>query len=292
MDNLTFVTLLSNSSLKYYPENTLSRFTVKLPNVINFDADEKWYVGLMNVAHTSICKEKEVPVKILIKSPGGNQETIHEKLIYLLNAAPEFYQKIIEKSFFNRYSSTAAEPFDFNKYKFSKKDYIYITVMGPVVVQIFTDVEYTPEDFFDLILSQLEKRDWKMFIDWIQSVIKHFKMTSEINDKILKLKNNYVVEITKQILPNPFYMCFYCDIIAPRIVGDTSIRCLYMNPLGAYADKSLARSYQINNIQYCLIENNNISEISILITDENGDQINFDDGLFMTSLVLHFQKGI
>ena len=65
-----------------------------------------------------------------------------------------------------------------------------------------------------------------------------------------------------------------------------------MNPLGAYTDKSLARSYQIDNIQYCLIENNNISEISILITDENGEQINFDGGLFMTSLVLHFRKGI
>jgi len=303
MDNSTYVTLLSNSSLKYYPENTLSRFTVKLPNVINFDANEKWYVGLMNVAHTSICKEKDIPAKILIKS-SVKQGMIYEKLINLLNAAPEFYQKIKENSFFERYMS--ATFIEFNKYDFSKLGYnqveykfdfsklgyIQVELLENVVVKIHMDVEYTPEDFFDNIFSQIEKSKWKQFIESFQNDIKQFKMTTETKDKILKMKNNYVKEITKQTFILPFYMCFYCDIIKPRIIGDTSIRCLYMNPLGAYTDKSLARSYQIDNIQYCLIENNNISEISILITDENGEQINFDGGLFMTSLVLHFRKGI
>lgn len=90
----------------------------------------------------------------------------------------------------------------------------------------------------------------------------------------------------------PFYMCFYCDIIKPRIIGDTAVRCLFMDPFRTVVDKSIPRSYEIDNIQYCPVEKYSISEINILITDEHGEQVHFEDGLFMTSLVLHFRKGI
>ena len=40
--------LPSNSSMDYYPENTVARFTTKLPN--NIDLDGEWEVGLSEIS--------------------------------------------------------------------------------------------------------------------------------------------------------------------------------------------------------------------------------------------------
>ena len=42
------LTLPSNSSMDYYPENTVARFTTKLPN--NIDLDGEWEVGLSEIS--------------------------------------------------------------------------------------------------------------------------------------------------------------------------------------------------------------------------------------------------
>jgi len=42
------LTLPSNSSIDYYPENTVARFTTKLPN--NIDLDGEWKVGLSEIS--------------------------------------------------------------------------------------------------------------------------------------------------------------------------------------------------------------------------------------------------
>lgn len=290
MDNFTYVTLLSNSSLKYYPENSLSRFTVKLPNAINLDSNEKWYVGLTNVSHTSIGKEpKPQHIKIKIKST-GKQGFLNEKLINLLNAAPNFYQKVKEKNFFDQYKTGI----ELKKYVYVKgQPFIQIELLKGDNIIIICDEEYLPRQFFDIIFSQIKKEKWKAFIKSFQDDIIQFEATEEVNSKIQKIKDEYVEEITTFInVPLPFYICFYTDIIKPRSIGDTNTRCLYMCPLGTFTDRSKALAYEIDNVQYCPIEKHNISEINILIADENGEQINFEGGVFMTCLVLHFRKGI
>ena len=42
------LTLPSNSSVEYYPENTVTRFTTKLPN--NIDVDGEWKVALSEIS--------------------------------------------------------------------------------------------------------------------------------------------------------------------------------------------------------------------------------------------------
>jgi len=43
-----YLTLPSNSSMKYYPENTVAQFTTKLSNVIELEGD--WEVGLAKIS--------------------------------------------------------------------------------------------------------------------------------------------------------------------------------------------------------------------------------------------------
>ena len=44
-----YLTLPSNSSMKYYPENTLTSFTTRLPNSIRLEGD--WDVGLVEIQY-------------------------------------------------------------------------------------------------------------------------------------------------------------------------------------------------------------------------------------------------
>lgn len=292
MDNFTHVTLLSNSSLKYYPKNSLSKFTVKLPNTIYLNSNEKWHVGLTSVTHTSIsAKLPEITPKIRIKVPEKLGWT-NENLIDLLNTAPKFYEELKKNGFFDRYQGKTVIR-QFTYIKNDNKPYIQLKVLEKVNVILLCNEEYTAEEFFDVIFSQIEKVKWPEFIKSIKNDVKNFKLTTEKQSKIKQLKEKYMEEIliTRDI-PFPLYICFYCDIIKPQIIGDTSVKSLYMYPLGAVKDKSTPRSYTIDNIQYCPIEKHSISEISILISDEHGEQVNFEDGLFMTCLVLHFRKGI
>lgn len=286
MDNFTHVTLLSNSSLKYYPTNSLSRFTVKLPNTINLNSNEKWYVGLTNVAHTSISEQTKITIK-------SSTQVIHcldiGLIIFLYATTPKFYQKIEEDNFFDRYNSSA----ELAKFNYNKNEaYIQLIVVKDASLLIKCNQEYTLEEFFDIIFSQIRRPLWPEFIESFQKEIKNFKPTKQIEAIIKNIKDSINIDVNTKINPFPFYMCFYCNIIKPRTIGDASVQCLYMHPLGTDADRSISRSYQIDNVQYCPIEKYNISEISILITDETGEQINFRDGLFMTYLVLHFRKGI
>jgi len=43
-----YLTLPSNSSMDYYPENTVARYTTKLANTIQLEGD--WEVGLLEMS--------------------------------------------------------------------------------------------------------------------------------------------------------------------------------------------------------------------------------------------------
>lgn len=91
----------------------------------------------------------------------------------------------------------------------------------------------------------------------------------------------------------PFnYLCIYTDIIQPRIVGDRMTRILYMNPIQNENDWLNRNVVNIKNVEYYPLESSTISEINILIADETGEQINFNDSTFSTMLLLHFKKSI
>ena len=42
------VTLISNGSEQFFPDNTLTNFTNQLPNDISLSKNKKWYVALQN----------------------------------------------------------------------------------------------------------------------------------------------------------------------------------------------------------------------------------------------------
>ena len=58
-----YLTLPSNNSMGYYPENTLAQFTSRLPNVINLSGD--WEVGLGEIQYPPITGLMYLPQKYI-----------------------------------------------------------------------------------------------------------------------------------------------------------------------------------------------------------------------------------
>ena len=54
-----YITLKSNTSFSIYPQNTLSRFTTKLPLSLDFNNYDEWSVGVAKFA----CTKKEGKIK-------------------------------------------------------------------------------------------------------------------------------------------------------------------------------------------------------------------------------------
>jgi hypothetical protein len=82
------------------------------------------------------------------------------------------------------------------------------------------------------------------------------------------------------------YMFIYTDVILPRHVGENFNNVLHICPIKEFDNQYNA----IKNVQYYNVNKDTISNITIKILDENGENISFKSGFFPTSVTLHFRK--
>lgn len=91
--------------------------------------------------------------------------------------------------------------------------------------------------------------------------------------------------ISNSLLSIKELMFVYTDIIKPRIIGDMHTRCLRVIPVTLGEQK-----IRFNHIEYCPIERANIESISIMITNAQGNQVDFKSNIHPTYIMLHFKK--
>ena len=79
----------------------------------------------------------------------------------------------------------------------------------------------------------------------------------------------------------------YCNVVEPRIVGDTTTSLLRIVPVN-HDDrgKNVTRTYE--KIFYCPVATKNFSSIEILIRDDTGQAVSFEFG--KVTVTLHFRK--
>lgn len=285
-----YLALLSNASLQYYPENTLTQFSNKLPVTLNLNVnDEKaWYMAITECSFTTIRTDNEPSIpKIKFTSPPNYE--LNENIIDILKKSATFFHVISNEIFFSEWQETGGnQSIASMSKKFQRYDesvYIYFTGISNTKFWIELNHEYTPKQLFKTIFSQIPKKYWQYEIDEMKNKIENSNAT-EIN--IENNENTKIVEV-KHYFPN--YVCISSDIIEPRIIGGTLSRTLLMYPMKArekYND--VPHNLQIKNPQYCRIDRNCIADLNILITDETGEKLNLNYDDFSTMIVLHFQK--
>lgn len=77
----------------------------------------------------------------------------------------------------------------------------------------------------------------------------------------------------------------YTDIIKPRCVGDKRTRCLRV-----LLHNGVARMMQFKNIEYYPMENCDVRDISILISDSSGYKVPFKPSAIPIYVTLSFRK--
>lgn len=282
--NSFYVTLCSNGSLDCYPENTLSKFTVKLPYTVELSNNENWFVGLYSASIPKFRYESTQKVSVKISNLYGTFVNTPASIISLISCSKIFFdniQKEVEnKKFFNQYKDVKFKKLAIDK--IDKSKFVSIPFTKSIDIYLEHSVEYSVKRLFNAIYTQIPeiKRD---------DVNKEF----ENNLKNPDLQNSHIFgnNTFEEIIVNASHkIFFYVDIIKPQIVNNTTARTLYIKPIKSSMEDNI--EFNAQNVQYCGLEKFYINEISVLITDEHGNQINFEDGTNYTSLVLHFLKAI
>lgn len=304
-----FITLTSNTSVDLYPQNTLSRFTSKLPISLDFKNNnyDEWSVGIVKFSCTKIeakTKQSSVPRILFTNAEKDTAEgtivpillsdkTNYEfEIVNILKQYPVLFDLIIKEDFLERYTTG-----NVNLLNPTLSSNTATILVGSHHCKVSINKEYTLRNLFDVLLFQISKDERINVVESLK------KSITQKPAKSLDAKNKVMIKrLVKVILPEavdpseeygiPNYMCIYCDVVQPQMFGNVMARGMVMHPVKYQKQYASYQNCDIANIQYLPLEKSRITDISILIADENGEQINFKNDSFSTMVVLHFRKGI
>lgn len=313
MDTDFYVTLFSNSSQKFYPNNSLSKFTARLPKPLNFFKSYK--VGLVEIQCPKI-------IGVVTNNNTNVDEIVLptiKKIVPDINLK-DFTQFMIECSkFAELYDDKYFQDFlDVKKLNdFENKFKKYKPVENPNSQQKFGVIpilmgegakfragiskavtyegnkKYTGKQLLYLYLAWYCKNYEKMGNDDILG--DHHILRSD-NAKGAMLYN-VILQFMSHLrmafqdhrtfhMKDSSYMLCYTDIIEPRICGNDIAKVLF---IGTRRPSDILDEIFVKNIQYLVVAKNYIEEISILLCDEMGRQIIFESGYKPCSVTLHFK---
>lgn len=259
-----YITLLSNSSMTYYPENTTSHFITKLPQHVTLEGE--WLIGLTEI---------QIPLTFQhISEKLKNTELVfaHEERSCLsgqcLEVVNNFYF-IIPSGLYENMDELLKE---INKHtkeshlEFSRKAGGYVHVK-PTCECKDVDHFFQPSDSMKKILGFQRHRDGKIFVD-----------EETFGDCPANLNNAL-----------PTNLLIYSDLCAPYITGDVYTRLL--RNVRINFQKYNYGSVMVKNFSppnYFPLLNSSFQTIEIDIRDEFGKSIPFDYGT--VTITLHFKR--
>jgi len=314
-----YVTLFSTSSQKLYPNNSQSKFTVKLPRPLTFNSNEKWCVGLVDCSHPGIIgtirgSGNEQDIIIFPESPSvlGHIVDVHTMAILILQNArhPDLYSKRYFNDFLDienlkefevnskinkhrvaplgRSIAFKVSPFSIaSQYRGTDTEKAYITLE--------TERPYTGKQILWVILNLYHKilidaetnpktlKEYKLFKGGksIAEMLQHYALTV-INTIRLHAKHGFDLEEHESE-----FLLIYTDIIEGHIVGNEIAKVLFLT----HRQKHMPIDHtDVKHVQYFPLCKSYIEDISILFTDENASQLILESGYSPTSIVLKFKK--
>ena len=162
-----FITLTSNTSLDLYPRNTLSKFTAKLPMVLDFKSDNEWYVGIAKFSCTKIegkINPLTEPTIVFVKGQqdlvtatpkllavNSVQEIELIDIITILKQYPNLIE-VVENDFFDHYTNNNVV-LDKN---YATANIVYVLVDKHKCI-VPVNREYRMRELFDILFDQIAK---------------------------------------------------------------------------------------------------------------------------------------
>ena len=248
-----YLTLPSNSSVEYYPENTLTSFTTRLPNSIHLEGD--WDVGLVEIQYPH------------------NWYNI-----------PEDIQK---RSFSVRISANRSNQ---TNASFSI-DKGYYPTMSHVIDAITRKINNATNETTQKMRMEYDEITGKVNgsfeYDLQLSTSNHMQRMLGLNSQSLTMIRSRDWQATYGADLDPMDSLYvYCDVLEPRVVGDTLAPLLRIVPVEGKHGDLITRIYE--NVHYIRVQKKNFQTVEINIRDRTGKKVSFEPGTL--NVTLHFRR--
>lgn len=272
-----YMTLLSNSSLDYFPDNKTGAFTVQLPRYMYLEGN--WEVALAEIQY---------PYTFT------NVESDHaEILLETVEMTAEFVNWYINER------DTVPKPFEtvWTTHKIIPGFYANITDIIDAINECIKGATQQ-ESFFEYNTRAHRVGTANDTVEVGRKWIKTCKLSPRLglqlgyppNEEILS-NGTFAPHVasTGNIIPDK--MIIYCDILEPQIIGDRWGRVLRIVDTNAgYVSPNYGQtcSTTFNTLQYIPIQPLNFEAIRIDIRDIEGQLMPFQHGTL--SVKLHFRQ--
>lgn len=251
-----YLTLPSNSSMKYYPENTVARYTTKLDNTIELEGE--WEVGMVEIwTPTDLVN---VPVDRCYYTIYVNRK-YHRRILL----PPAHYRQINDLIDAIHSEQRGQVPIEGNK---------------PLMVEFAVGGGGT---FFKLDPSGLYGDIAVRFSSDLARIL-------GFDEKIGYVKDTTAPHPISLNVVDIYSMYVYCDLLQHVVVGDTKAPLLRIvnKPARTFTRRHLHKIF--NPILYVPLQKKNFDTVEINIMTDTGDPVPFRSG--KSILVLEFRRTV
>jgi hypothetical protein len=248
-----YLTLPSNSSMQYYPDNTLARYTTMLPNCIDLKGD--WEVGLVEIQYPHNWYNIPGPKRYrtfqlttpAVDNPDG---PVGE------------YSFFISEGYYPNIQHLLKE--------IEKEASIAMNVTGQSI-----QFEYQPVTRKVIVPHEP---------NWTLQVPAHIRTMLGMTHARFDRDHTKAPEVVDMDPVDTMYV--YCDVVEPRVVGDSLVPLLRIVPAGGYHGQLVTLIY--DHIHYVRVAKKNFQTVEIDIRDRIGRKVPFEQGSL--NITLHFRQ--
>ncbi|MED5363039.1 MAG: chromo domain-containing protein, partial [Bacteroidota bacterium] len=246
-----YLTLPSNSSFQYHPNNTVAEYTTQLPRAIQLDGE--WEVAL---------------VEIHYPRTWNNLRSKKSRILYMKDGKPPILNCEVPPGYYSTMSSVidachkALKTLDWwDPQILSNVVFSYDEISGKVIIELKNDAAIAFDDDIATILG---------FGVPVKNFIDKTIVSPRVADVNAGLYSLYV----------------YCDIAEAQLVGDTEVPLLRIVPTEGQHGDMVTKTFQ--NLQYLSIAKKRIDTIEVNIKTDTGEKVPFESGKLITTL--HFRR--
>ena len=248
-----YLTLPSNNSMGYYPENTLAQFTSRLPNVINLSGD--WEVGLVEIQYPH--NWFNVPI-------GKRQRTFTLRS----SATNDPNGGLVRRSFFIRAG-------------YYPHIYDLLSEIQQKTNESLADLGNAIQLDYDAITHRISVSFSKPCSMSLPMHIRKMLGLTRGSWDATNPNGGVVSDL------DPVDSLFvYCDVLEPRVVGDSQVPLLRIVPVEGGNGELVTRIYE--NVHYVRLQRKTFQTIEINIRDHAGVNVPFEAGTL--NVTLHFRQ--
>lgn len=311
-----YVHLFSSTNQDLYPENSTSKFTVRLPKPLELDNNE-WYVGLVDCSHPVILGtvegqgEQDVVMFPEVNSVNTYTYDLPNLATFLLanSKRPEMYtrryfhefldldnlkdfnvsEKLIQHKVTPLGTSHKFKVFPFSilsQYRgdpTKKKYFLFESHRAYTMKQI---LYYCLSVYYDIFLEA----ETDSTVLGYYGLVKEGRSTAEMLQLLAmsfinSMRHNSLYFTNRDMHAN--FLLIYTDFIEPSICGNALSRLLLLTSRKLRVTDDLI---SVKNVKYYRVSKKYIETMSFLFADEKGSQILMENSWSPSSIVLHFRK--